>query len=97
MQNLDPNRKLRNLGLLPRNSGIRESYQEVQESRIITQKSENPGNWETKNHSKKPCLLDKYSQKARLKNFICNPEVTWDSRGAEGGLIGDINSRQSPE
>ena len=53
MLNLDLNRKLRNLRFLLGNSGIQESYQEIQESRIFTKKSGNPrflpGNSEIKN------------------------------------------------
>ena len=43
MLNLDPNRKLRNLRLLPGSSGIQKSYHEIQESRIPTRKFRNPG------------------------------------------------------
>ena len=42
MLNLDPNSKLGKLRLLPGNSGIQESYQEIQESKILTKKSRNP-------------------------------------------------------
>ena len=43
MLNLYPNRKVKNLKFLPGSSVIQESYQEVQESRILTGKSKNPG------------------------------------------------------
>ena len=43
MLNLDPNRKLRSLRFLPGSSGIQESYQEIQESKIPNGKFRKPG------------------------------------------------------
>ena len=50
--------------------------------------NKNNMNLETKVRAKKPCFLDNFSQKTRLKDFSRNPEVLSTMKSC-GGLLGD--------